>query len=578
MMARILAIFITIGMCFTIGCHKASVTTEPGNISYPNIISDSYDGAYAVYQVFRSQSNVNEIYVQRISSSGSRLWGEKGVLVASIQRTFSNEPLIVLADDNGNAIVAWQDKHGITSLIRLNQEGHILRQKKIDEYIYSSQIVSDSAGGIIYMANDSVLKRVDAEGNPVWTKTTSTYDVNKVAGKFIISDGMGGAITYTLESNAEERTNIYIQRVDSDGNYYWKNDDTLLYSADKEIGDMSVSADGTGGAVVMWTESKWDWESPKYFYVRALRIDKDGVIRWQKNNEPLEVFQPGERLQSYVFGDGNGGAFVFGFGPNGQAISAQRISPEGGFLWNEFDCSTYEGNAQSLAYKVIPDGGGGVILTRCLWEGVIDRYLVAQRLDQNGNSLYPQGEVRLSDDLLVNPFFFQMAPDGNNGALIAWGSSQDLHSIEHSSVQRINAEGELVWGDSGIKLDDWNSSVTVGRPTMFFPIQKKPDPNYIYPTALFEGKLVLDNNSLRLKAFWSTSDLLIWPYGYSPRIVDKQIQVIDNDGQLVGRLGDKIKVGGGEVPSEIIEKYIGQELPDDSEGPYWLVSHVIDNK
>jgi hypothetical protein len=43
-------------------------------------------------------------------------------------------------------------------------------------------------------------------------------------------------------------------------------------------------------------------------------------------------------------------------------------------------------------------------------------------------------------------------------------------------------------------------------------------------------------------------------------------------------VGDKIKVGGGEVPVEIVEKYIGQQLPDDCTGPYWLVSKVIDNK
>ncbi|MCJ7515710.1 MAG: hypothetical protein MUO89_07085 [Dehalococcoidia bacterium] len=94
---------------------------------------------------------------------------------------------------------------------------------------------------------------------------------------------------------------------------------------------------------------------------------------------------------------------------------------------------------------------------------------------------------------------------------------------------------------------------------------------------------MLDNSNLRLKPswgkgdVWSKGELLVWPYGYSLRIMDKQIQVIDNDGQLVARVGDKIKVGGGEVPAEIVEEYIGQPLPDDCEGPYWLVSEVIEN-
>lgn len=115
------------------------------------------------------------------------------------------------------------------------------------------------------------------------------------------------------------------------------------------------------------------------------------------------------------------------------------------------------------------------------------------------------------------------------------------------------------------------------QPIPFSPVQKEYDPSYIYPTALLEGKLVLDNSNLRLKPFWGKGDLPIWPYGYSLRITDKQIEVIDNDGQLVARVGDKIKVGGGEVPAEIVEEYIGRQLPDDCEGPYWLVSEVMDN-
>lgn len=97
-----------------------------------------------------------------------------------------------------------------------------------------------------------------------------------------------------------------------------------------------------------------------------------------------------------------------------------------------------------------------MILGRCIWEAAINRYLEAQRIGPDGKSLYHQGEIQLSDDRLVHPFYFIMAPDGDSGALIAWGSGQDLNSVEHSSVQRINAKGELVWGHIGIRLDDWN--------------------------------------------------------------------------------------------------------------------------
>jgi len=112
-------------------------------------------------------------------------------------------------------------------------------------------------------------------------------------------------------------------------------------------------------------------------------------------------------------------------------------------------------------------------------------------------------------------------------------------------------------------------------PAPFFPVQESSDLDQM--PALAEGKLVLDNGYLRLKGFFGEGELLIWPYGFSLRIEGKEIQVIDSDGQVAACVGGRIKVGGGEVPAETAEKYIGQLLPDDCKGPYWIVSGVIDN-
>lgn len=121
-----------------------------------------------------------------------------------------------------------------------------------------------------------------------------------------------------------------------------------------------------------------------------------------------------------------------------------------------------------------------------------------------------------------------------------------------------------------------NSSTTAQR-APFFAV-KKEAPNYnAYPCALFEGKLVLDNNNcLRLKPSCDKGNSMfpVWPYGYSLKIIGKQIQVVDKgkDNHIVAIVGDEIKLGGGEITSEIVESYIGQQLPDACTGPYWLVS------
>ena len=92
--------------------------------------------------------------------------------------------------------------------------------------------------------------------------------------------------------------------------------------------------------------------------------------------------------------------------------------------------------------------------------------------------------------------------------------------------------------------------------------------------ALLEGELELDDSWLRAESA-NSSYVLIWPYGYSVRGEDKEIQVLDGEGQVVAIVGEAIKVGGGEAALETVEQYTGKLFPDEMEGPYWIVSEVI---
>lgn len=126
----------------------------------------------------------------------------------------------------------------------------------------------------------------------------------------------------------------------------------------------------------------------------------------------------------------------------------------------------------------------------------------------------------------------------------------------------------------GMVFNACNTASSSSPLPTFFPVLKEPET--VYPDALAWGTLVLENNSLRLKphSLIGESSLLIWPYGYTLNINEDEIHVVDNHGQVVASLGDSIKVGGGHTTLEVVEKYIGEPLPDNFTGPYWLVSGV----
>jgi hypothetical protein len=126
-----------------------------------------------------------------------------------------------------------------------------------------------------------------------------------------------------------------------------------------------------------------------------------------------------------------------------------------------------------------------------------------------------------------------------------------------------------------IILVSCNNSPTSSSPP-FFPVLKEPNP--INFDLLAVGRLSLEDNCLRLKplALFGESLLLIWPYGYTLKIEGKKIRVVDNNGIVVASVGDKIKVGGGEISLEMVEEYIGEPLSDNCTGPYWRVSKIIE--
>jgi hypothetical protein len=65
------------------------------------------------------------------------------------------------------------------------------------------------------------------------------------------------------------------------------------------------------------------------------------------------------------------------------------------------------------------------------------------------------------------------------------------------------------------------------------------------PTALAEGVLVADGNSLVLESSTGQRSTVVWPSGYSVRGDGDELVLTDLFGSVKAREGDKIGVGGG---------------------------------
>lgn len=89
------------------------------------------------------------------------------------------------------------------------------------------------------------------------------------------------------------------------------------------------------------------------------------------------------------------------------------------------------------------------------------------------------------------------------------------------------------------------------------------------------GRLVLENKCIRVdrETSTNTSYLLIWPPDFNFSIENDTIKILNENGELVASIGDKVIISGGEVP--VLYEPVKGQVPSQCDGPYWIIGDEI---
>jgi hypothetical protein len=392
-----------------------------------------------------------QFYVQKISPEGDFLWGEKGVLIGSGYSDFGEFNSYAVSDGSGGAIVIWLEflpqpegdpPSFQTHVARIASEGNVEWQRDIPG---AEKAIPDGLGGAIIAFDDrhdniSVLK-IDAEGNLPWGEdgvslNLSGYDSQRD----FASDNLGGVI---VVQQIPGEGIICTQRVDSEGNILWQTGGVQVCVGPAE--GAQVISDGAGGAIIAYMRNI-PGDDGRIGYcdsdIYAQRIDAEGNVLWGPDGAPICV-GPSAPNSPRIVNDGAGGAIIyFTFIADYAAFRALRIDTDGHELWEE--------EADLWGGIIVSDGSGGVISVWYSDEGINAK---AQRLDATGNKLWrPYGTALTLRDVHSS----LAAPDGCGGVLISWSAVEfkgSKASVISYYVQRVDADGNLPWGDEGILLN-----------------------------------------------------------------------------------------------------------------------------
>lgn len=452
------------------------------------INSDGNGGAVIVWTDERDGDNLaaRNIYAQKLNASGAAQWQAGGLAVSNYK--FIQDMSHIRTTSSGTSYFAWSDTRrgspGIYNQI-VNASGNFMlaedgeemvwgidgdaKEQKIhkledNKYIMIWRDLRDyNIGGLIFQ------QIFDTDGNiylpqdgiPIYNLSPGADTLLK--GNYgqkdleIISDDAGGVIVCWQDDrliDAFGEPQIYVQRLDPQGNPMWDSTGVRVYSTWYTQENPSICSDGAGGAYAGF--SGYDFAVSWYLSAVCSHIDANGIVLDSgvvvEDDFDLRVFGAVE--------DGEGGAIIYwrrSYETQDDDIYAARIIPPFTVAWSIPVCDAQ--GLQDLPTAIPYSGGGAVFAWKDERDGVADLYM--QRVSNDGRKVWDT----MFDRLVDYSTEYQIH---RNGILIA--DTLVAHTVKPPSLAE-DSEGNvlIVWEDqrNGPDTDIWLQKVAPNGDTLF---------------------------------------------------------------------------------------------------------------
>ncbi|MCX6739776.1 MAG: hypothetical protein NTZ49_00930 [Candidatus Parcubacteria bacterium] len=421
---------LTMGYPTNVGENKwvtdTVIAEEDESRQLAKIVADNEGGAIIAWQDNRSAIST-DIYAQKVNSSGTALWASNGVVISNASGTQSD--LRIVTDGFGGAIITWVDTRGG------------------EQDIYAQRI--NSAGTVQWTSNGIVV--TDA--------TSYQRDLSAIA------DGSGGAIITWVDTRNStwsgdwDNEDIYAQRINSAGRSLWTTDGKVICTANNHQLNPEIASDGSNGAIISWD----DYRSGTSYDVYAQKIDSSGTVQWTANGVAISATTNNQEGPQ-IIADGSNGAIIVweDFRNSNGDIFAQKVNSSGTPQWTANGVAISIASGEKYKQKLVTDGSGGAIIA-WIYSNPPNSRLYAQKIDSAGSiSWRVNGEnvaPAQGSDSGIN-----IVSDNNQGAILAW--EYNYITEHYVFAQKINStiagDFQSLWTSSG-------TVITVATTTSWYP-------------------------------------------------------------------------------------------------------------
>ncbi len=476
------------------------ICNNQANQESPKLCPDGNGGAFFSWVDERNADQTNkDIYVQRVDENGELMWSdpEEGEPLCTANDEQLENRIII--SEAGTAIVSWEDR----------------RADGVTYDVYAQRITGDNR----------MRTEWDDQGVPVVDVERSQRQSR------MYPDGQGGAYFVWEDERVSgfPEIDLWAQRINVNGQRVWAEEGVLVAGA-AEVGDEGYSTQQSplvrrtadGGCTIAWADFRTG-----SIHLYAQRLTPNGENVWDMHGVPVAAGLAGNAIHQRIYTDigdqhntfavswldGRFGArgtvpflqfcrpnensveMVFetdgipvisdenlvggGIAPHAAASSdggmlvvwedhrqgadyyaiyAQKImpndNPDQRLLWGETGtkCADFD-DVQNIPKVCSDRAGGAIVAWRAPTPGEFDYYdIYMQRINADGEKLWGDEGIMLTGND-VDETMEDIIPDGEGGAVVLWvAHNQAPRMNDDLYIERVNANGEPQWGGGGVPL------------------------------------------------------------------------------------------------------------------------------
>jgi hypothetical protein len=350
--------------------------------------------------------------------------------------------MIALSVPVAPAHAQWTDDPAANTpiVVKPGTQDQVKLAHRADGSTYVSWFDNSGSGFDVY------LQRIDADGNRLWNAdgvliADRSYSSTEDYGLSVDGDGYAWMV---FRDDRFGGTQITAQRIAPDGTLEFGPNGVQLTDDGAFKASPQITAVDNNSAVAAWTHGS---------AARVARIDADGDILWTDILTPASL----NYLASGVHSIGDGTAVVllvnYGSFADPRRLHAQKFDANGNRQWA--DPATPIMTAGSLQIGNFPKGiatsDGGVIVAWYQSTPALQSYV--QRLDASGSAHLPAGGLTVSTDgtqLRTDPA--AAYDEANDDIYVFWRETNSAQSQYGVYGQRIDSDGNRAWGSTGLTI------------------------------------------------------------------------------------------------------------------------------